>query len=146
MAGSFSPLGWSFLSIAKMAMSWNEGDAWTKDAEFPLGAMLEYKYVVLEDQDWTKLQDEGAEGVVTTFRSNSEVSDSDDVDSIVRQMAIVAWQPGANRIVPLPDAVPDLSAGVPEPTRLDGSDTELRWGVDEATGEPVLTIADFWAS
>ena len=30
--------------------------------------------------------------------------------------------------------------------RLDGSDTELRWGVDEATGEPVLTIADFWAS
>ena len=77
MAGSFSPLGWSFLSIAKMAMSWNEGDAWTKDAEFPLGAMLEYKYVVLEDQDWTKLQDEGAEGVVTTFRSNSEDSDSD---------------------------------------------------------------------
>merc|ERR1740138_1896186 len=57
----------------------------TKDAEFPLGAMLEYKYVVLEDQDWTKLQDEGAEGVVTTFRSNSEISDSDDVDSIVRQ-------------------------------------------------------------
>ena len=83
---------------------------------------------------------------MTTFRSNSEDSDSDDVDSIVRQMAIVAWQPGANRIVQLPDAVPDLSAGVPEPTRLDGSDTELRWGVDEATGEPVLTIADFWAS
>lgn len=44
------PLGWSFLSIAKVPMSWTPGDVWTCEIELPAGTRVEYKYVILEEQ------------------------------------------------------------------------------------------------
>jgi len=100
IGGSNIPFGWSFLSIAKVPMSWTDGDVWTTEVEVPLGTRLEYKYVILEEQDWTKQENEDAEGVVTTFRvSPGEVPD---VQSITKKMAIVAWQPGPNRVLVVP--------------------------------------------
>lgn len=54
-------------------------------------------------QDWTKQENEDAEGVVTTFRvAPGEVPD---VKSITKKMAIVAWQPGPNRMLVVPKKV-----------------------------------------
>eukprot|EP00191_Tetraselmis_sp_GSL018_P008919 CAMPEP_0177609106 /NCGR_PEP_ID=MMETSP0419_2-20121207/18882_1 /TAXON_ID=582737 /ORGANISM="Tetraselmis sp., Strain GSL018" /LENGTH=346 /DNA_ID=CAMNT_0019103949 /DNA_START=255 /DNA_END=1296 /DNA_ORIENTATION=+ len=100
IGGSNIPFGWSFLSIAKVPMSWTEGDVWTTEVEVPVGTRLEYKYVILEEQDWTKQENEDAEGVVTTFRVSP--GETPDVQSITKKMAIVAWQPGPNRILVVP--------------------------------------------
>lgn len=100
IAGSMSPLGWSFLSIARNPLVWKEGDWWTIELNFPEGARLEYKYVVLEDQNWTKQADEAAEGLVPLYRPSGEVIT--DTEAIVRKMAIVAWQPGPNLVFTVP--------------------------------------------
>ncbi|KXZ50437.1 hypothetical protein GPECTOR_16g611 [Gonium pectorale] len=34
-----------------MPMSWTPGDKWTCEVEFAAGQRIEYKYVVLEEQD-----------------------------------------------------------------------------------------------
>jgi len=66
MGGSQFPFGWSFVSIAKLPMTWNPRDMWTAEARhsilytqrqawvsqvyLPMGMRLEYKYVILEEQ------------------------------------------------------------------------------------------------
>lgn len=54
VGGSQIPFGWSFLSIAKVPASWNPGDMWAVEVELPAGTKVEYKYVILEEQDWTQ--------------------------------------------------------------------------------------------
>ncbi|KAF6260169.1 hypothetical protein COO60DRAFT_1269621 [Scenedesmus sp. NREL 46B-D3] len=84
VGGSQIPFGWSFLSIAKVPMTWNQGDIWTCE-------------------DWTKLENEDSEGLVeVSYRSGSEPGRPPDIQVIQKQMAIVAWQPGPNRIVQVP--------------------------------------------
>ncbi|GBF97677.1 hypothetical protein Rsub_09735 [Raphidocelis subcapitata] len=103
IGGSQMPFGWSFLSIAKVPMTWTAGDVWRTEVLLPAGQRVEYKYVILEEQDWTKLENEDAEGIVeVTYRSGSEPGEPPDVTVIQKQMAIVAWQPGPNRIVQVP--------------------------------------------
>lgn len=103
IGGSQIPFGWSFLSIAKVPMTWLQGDVWQAEVLLPAGQRMEYKYVVLEEQDWTKLENEDAEGLVeVTYRSGTEPGRPPDVQVIQKQMAIVAWQPGPNRIVQVP--------------------------------------------
>lgn len=55
-------------------------------------------------QDWTKQESEDAEGVVT-FSYRTEPDNPPDVQTIQKQMAIVAWQPGPNRVVQVPPQV-----------------------------------------
>ena len=59
-------------------------------------------------QDWTTQVSEDAEGVVS-FQYRTKPDDPPDVQTIQKQMAIVAWQPGPNRIVQVPDTVSHLS-------------------------------------
>lgn len=101
IAGSMAPLGWSFLSIARNPLRWKEGDYWNIELDFPVGARVEYKYVVLEDQDWTKQADEESEGLVPLYRPSGNVLEPD-TEAIVRKMAIVAWQPGPNLVFTIP--------------------------------------------
>lgn len=61
-------------------------------------------YVVACLQDWTKQESEDAEGIVT-FTYRTEPANPPDVKTIQKQMAIVAWQPGANRMVAIPAEV-----------------------------------------
>ena len=68
---------------------------------FPEGARIEYKYVVLEDQNWTKQDDEAAEGLVPLYRPSGDVTEPV-TEAIVRKMAIVAWQPGPNLVFTVP--------------------------------------------
>lgn len=103
IGGSQIPFGWSFLSIAKVPMTWNQGDIWTCEVELPAGQRIEYKYVILEEQDWTKQESEDAEGIVeVNYRTSADPGRPPDVQVITKQMAIVAWQPGPNRIVQVP--------------------------------------------
>ncbi len=55
-------------------------------------------------QDWTKQENEDAEGVVS-FSYRTKPKEPPDVQTIQKQMAIVAWQPGPNRIVQVPSQV-----------------------------------------
>jgi hypothetical protein len=87
-------------------MTWTQGDVWQVELLLPAGQRLEYKYVILEEQDWTKLENEDAEGLVeVTYRTGTEPGKPPDVQVIQKQMAIVAWQPGPNRIVQVPTEV-----------------------------------------
>lgn len=71
--------------------------------ELPAGMRLEYKYVILEEQVWTKQEDDESEGVVElTYRSSDEPFQPPDVKTIRKQMAIVDWQPGPNRMLEVP--------------------------------------------
>lgn len=102
VGGSNIPFGWSFLSIAKVPMSWAPGDIWSVDVELPVGTKLEYKYVILEEQDWTQQVNESSEGKVEySYRIQPDTSPPD-VQKITKAMAIVAWQPGPNRILQVP--------------------------------------------
>lgn len=57
-------------------------------------------------QDWTKLENEDSEGLVeVSYRSGSEPGRPPDIQVIQKQMAIVAWQPGPNRVVQVPTEV-----------------------------------------
>lgn len=40
IGGSQIPFGWSFLSISKVPMTWNQGDVWTCEVCFLLGCSL----------------------------------------------------------------------------------------------------------
>lgn len=102
VGGSAIPFGWSFLSIAKVPMSWNPEDIWTVEVELPAGSRVEYKYVILEEQDWTQQVNEAAEGQVEYTYRAEPVSSPPDVQRITKQMAIVAWQPGPNRLLQVP--------------------------------------------
>jgi hypothetical protein len=85
--------------------------------------LLEYKYVVLEEQDWTALRDDASEGLVppaVTYRTTAAGGGPasrppPDAGSIARKMAIVAWQPGPNRALQVPTAqeLASLVPGVP---------------------------------
>jgi hypothetical protein len=102
VGGSNIPFGWSFLSIAKVPMSWAPDDIWGVEVELPAGTRVEYKYVILEEQDWTQQVNEAAEGKVEySYRVQPETSPPD-VQRITKAMAIVAWQPGPNRYLQVP--------------------------------------------
>lgn len=180
MGGSQFPFGWSFVSIAKLPMTWNPVDRWTAEVMqscvdrslnlcfqvyLPLGMRLEYKYVILEEQVWTNQQDEDAEGVVeVTYRSGDVPGQPPDVQKIRKQMAIVDWQPGPNRVIQIPDQdeIDRLIPGEkiqrtparprsyfsfrkldshPQKTSMDGTWEELSL---DAKGEPVLNRRDIW--
>jgi hypothetical protein len=51
---------------------------------------------------------EDAEGIVS-FSYRTQPDDPPDVQTIQKQMAIVAWQPGPNRVVQVPDLVRALT-------------------------------------
>mmetsp|Transcript_1032 Transcript_1032/g.2393 ORF Transcript_1032/g.2393 Transcript_1032/m.2393 type:complete len:341 (+) Transcript_1032:184-1206(+) len=115
IGGSNIPFGWSFLSIAKVPMSWTDGDNWITEVTVPAGTRLEYKYVILEEQDWTKQENQDVEGVVTTeYRVNK--GELPDVQMITKKMAIVAWQPGPNRVLMVP-AEEEFAGMVPGESR-----------------------------
>jgi hypothetical protein len=102
VGGSAIPLGWSFLSIAKVPMSWEPQDRWVVEFELPAGSKLEYKYVILEEQDWTQQINSATEGTVEySYRVQPELNPPD-VQKITRRMAIVAWQSGPNRVLHVP--------------------------------------------
>ncbi|WPT10729.1 hypothetical protein PSENEW3n2_00001901 [Picochlorum sp. SENEW3] len=102
VGGSAIPFGWSFLSIAKVPMCWEPDDIWAVEVELPAGSKVEYKYVILEEQDWTQQVNANAEGTVDyTYRSHPDTSPPD-VQKITRKMAIVAWQSGSNRVLQVP--------------------------------------------
>ena len=103
VGGSAIPFGWSFLSIAKVPMSWQPTDIWVVDVELPAGCRVEYKYVILEEQDWTRQVNESAEGRVEYTYRVAPDDTPPDVQHITRQMAIVAWQSGSNRVLQVPD-------------------------------------------
>jgi len=134
IAGSSAPLGWSFLSIARNPLIWKEGDWWTIELNFPEGARVEYKYVVLEDQNWTKQADEAAEGLVPLYRPSGEVTEPD-TEAIVRKMAIVAWQPGPNVVYTVPAQEDAWAAAGEGDTFVDE---------DGTTTIPIATKGDLW--
>mmetsp|Transcript_14404 Transcript_14404/g.43553 ORF Transcript_14404/g.43553 Transcript_14404/m.43553 type:complete len:374 (+) Transcript_14404:85-1206(+) len=101
IGGNQIPFGWSFMSIAKVPMQWSEGDIWSAEFDLPVNSKMEYKYVIMEEQDWTTQVSEDAEGIVS-FRYRTQPDEPPDVQTIQKQMAIVAWQPGPNRLVHLP--------------------------------------------
>lgn len=72
--------------------------------ELRAGTKMEYKYVILEEQDWTKQENIDAEGEVT-FSYRTEPDDPPDYQTIQKKMAIVAWQPGPNRTIQVPNVV-----------------------------------------
>ncbi|KAI3427226.1 hypothetical protein D9Q98_007161 [Chlorella vulgaris] len=102
VGGNQIPFGWSFLSIAKVPASWNPGDIWAVEIELPAGTKVEYKFVILEEQDWTQQVNELSEGKVEYSYRIEPDSSPPDVQKITKQMAIVAWQPGPNRVLQVP--------------------------------------------
>lgn len=115
VGGSAIPFGWSFLSIAKVPMSWQPTDVWVVEVELPAGTRVEYKYVILEEQDWTRQVNEAVEGRVEYTYRVAPDDTPPDVQSITKQMAIVAWQSGPNRILQVPSEseISSLLAGNP---------------------------------
>ncbi|GIL65813.1 hypothetical protein Vafri_19440 [Volvox africanus] len=145
IGGSQLPLGWSFLSIAKMPMSWNPGDKWSCEVEFPAGQRLEYKYVVLEEQEWTNLADKYAQGYVEVpYRTAADPGRPPDPREIVA-MAIVAWQPGPNRVlhVPSEEELKRLEASLTTQQRERNHNTTETLYVSE-DGQPTLIRDDVW--
>ena len=67
-----------------------------------LWRLLSYTWPAL--QDWTKQENEDAEGIVS-FSYRTKPEEPPDLQTIQKQMAIVAWQPGPNRIVQVPSQV-----------------------------------------
>ena len=100
---------------------------------FPEGARIEYKYVVLEDQNWTKQDDEAAEGLVPLYRPSGDVTEPV-TEAIVRKMAIVAWQPGPNLVYTVPSQ--------DEASREEGAETFLE--EDKVTVIPITEKLDLW--
>ena len=102
VGGSAIPFGWSFLSIAKVPMCWEPDDIWVVEVELPAGSKVEYKYVILEEQDWTQQVNASTEGTVEySYRVHPETSPPD-IQKITRKMAIVAWQSGPNKVLHVP--------------------------------------------
>jgi len=167
VAGSKLPLGWSFISISKVPMTWNSGDVWTCEVELQAGQYVEYKYVILEEQDWTKLENYEAQGLVDIQYRTGRQGKPPDVQLIQRQMSIVCWQAGPNRSLKVPGEaeLQELSPGVaierispPEGQRIPYAKTVKRpppekpdpfegtWEVltlDEG-GRPLVDRYDMW--
>ncbi|KAG7667092.1 hypothetical protein NADE_003112 [Nannochloris sp. 'desiccata'] len=118
VGGSAIPFGWSFLSIAKVPMSWQPTDIWQVDVELPAGSRVEYKYVILEEQDWTRQVNESTEGTVEYSYRIAPETTPPDVQHITKQMAIVGWQAGSNRVLQVPDEA-ELAALVAGEAALD---------------------------
>eukprot|EP00798_Chlamydomonas_sp_ICE-L_P014691 gene14691-20730_t len=103
IGGSQIPMGWSFLSISQVPMTWNSNDIWTVEVNLQAGQRIAYTYVILEEQDWTKVEDQEGQGLgEISYRTGSQPGHPPDVGVIQRQMAIVAWQPGPNRVLQVP--------------------------------------------
>ncbi|EFJ47082.1 hypothetical protein VOLCADRAFT_92517 [Volvox carteri f. nagariensis] len=120
IGGSQLPLGWSFLSIAKMPMSWNPGDKWTCE-------------------EWTNLADKFSQGYVEVpYRTAADPGRALDPREIVA-MAIVAWQPGPNRFLQVPDEdeLKRLESGLPPEKATENL------SLDES-GIPKLIRDDAW--
>ncbi|KAG2486038.1 hypothetical protein HYH03_015245 [Edaphochlamys debaryana] len=123
-----------------MPMSWNPGDKWTVEVEFPAGQRIEYKYVVLEEQEWTNLADKYAQGYVEVpYRTAADPGRPPDPREIVA-MAIVAWQPGPNRVlhVPSEEELKRLKGAVPR-ERNQGTHETLSL---DAAGRAILVKDD----
>jgi len=168
VGGSAIPLGWSFLSIAKVPMSWEPQDRWVVEFELAAGSKLEYKYVILEEQDWTQQMNAATEGMVEyEYRVQPEVNPPD-VQRITRRMAIVAWQSGGNRVLVMPseEEIDQVTgngggwrafegkvggAGATWTVGADGAERDASSSlsrehlhIDETTGLPVLDRLDAW--
>lgn len=168
IGGSQIPFGWSFLSIAKVPMAWNNGDVWTCEVELQAGQRIEYKYVILEEQDWTKLENDDAQGLVEiNYRTAADPGRPPDVQVIQKQMAIVAWQPGPNRVLQVPSeselqqlkpgdvleripAAPsqrlpyETTGKLPPPLRPDPFEGTWEVLTQDAEGRPFLDRHDVW--
>jgi hypothetical protein len=168
IGGSQIPMGWSFLSIAKVPMTWNSGDIWTcevrpkalassannarraaRSCRPPLPILVlaggaagraadraqvcdsgragefthrragscksprprPHSQLIARvsrshAQDWAPIVNEDAQGVVDiSYRTGTEPGRPPDLQVIQKQMAIVAWQPGPNRILQVPTVV-----------------------------------------
>jgi hypothetical protein len=165
VGGSAIPLGWSFLSIAKVPMAWQPTDVWMVDIELPAGTRVEYKYVILEEQDWTRQVNEAAEGRVEYSYRTAPDASPPDVQRITKQMAIVAWQAGPNRVLQVPseNELSSLKMGegpvhrIPPPSFVgqtystqaakESSTREVweRLSIDE-NGRPFLERHDVWGT
>jgi len=133
VGGSAIPFGWSFLSIAKVPMCWQPTDLWTVEVELPAGSKVEYKYVILEEQDWTQQVNANSEGTVDySYRVQPETTPPD-IQKITRKMAIVAWQSGANRVlqVPTETELEKLSPGtkIERTFQCDVGGSQAAWGL-----------------
>lgn len=160
IGGSQIPMGWSFLSIAKVPMTWNSGDIWTCEVELQAGQRIEHKYVILEEQDWAPIVNADSQGIVDiTYRTGTEPGRPPAFQDIQKKMAIVAWQPGPNRIlqVPTEEELAQLKTGMevqrtpPRPGSSGGLDQKLDpfKGTREVLklddqGKPFLDRHDVW--
>lgn len=72
-------------------------------------------------QDWTSQVSEDAEGIVS-FSYRTQPDDPPDVQTIQKQMAIVAWQPGPNRVVQVPDLVRAATTLTPHTSTCPGGE------------------------
>ncbi|GFR41722.1 hypothetical protein Agub_g2473 [Astrephomene gubernaculifera] len=145
IGGSQLPLGWSFLSIAKMPMAWNPDDKWTCEVEFAAGQRIEYKYVVLEEQEWTNLADKYAQGYVEVpYRTAADPGRPPDPREIVA-MAIVAWQPGPNRVLQVPseDEIKRLNS-TSGPVQRERTYNTAEWIRFDESAKPLLIRDDVW--
>lgn len=79
--------------------------------ELQAGQRIEHKYVILEEQDWAPIVNEDSQGVVG-YRTGTTPGKPPDLQVIQKQMAIVAWQPGPNRILQVPTEVCAWQGGV----------------------------------
>lgn len=160
VGGSAIPLGWSFLSIAKVPMAWQPTDLWMVDIELPAGTRVEYKYVILEEQDWTRQVNEAAEGRVEYSYRTAPDASPPDVQRITKQMAIVAWQAGPNRVLQVPSEselislktgdevvrpVPFLSLTQSSVSGSSNTGVWERLSIDE-NGRPFLERHDVWGN
>jgi len=140
IAGSHFPLGWSFLAIANVPMTresaeGSRSDVWTAELDLPVGEKVEYKYVVLEEQDWTP--EKGNPDTTGEVRTR---------EHIIRHMAIVAWQPGPNRYLDVPTAE-ELNKLVDEKSGGDGEGGANLFGGTKSSGrngEKIFLLDDLW--
>ncbi|PNW84251.1 hypothetical protein CHLRE_04g226800v5 [Chlamydomonas reinhardtii] len=128
-----------------MPMAWNANDKWTCEVEFAPGQRIEYKYVVLEEQEWTNLADKYAQGYVEVpYRTVADPGRAPDPREIVA-MAIVAWQPGPNRVlhVPSEDEIKRLETKPGPAPRERNQGTFETFTIDDG-GRPLLVKDDVW--
>ncbi|PNH10579.1 hypothetical protein TSOC_002667 [Tetrabaena socialis] len=134
---------WSFLSIAKAPLAWSPGDKWSCEVDLVAGQRIEYKYVVLEEQEWTNLADKFAQGYVEVpYRTAADPGTPPDPREIVA-MAIVAWQPGPNRYLQVPTEEELQRLGSAPVQRERNAGTVETLSLDES-GTPLLTKEDVW--
>lgn len=103
-------------------------------------------------QDWTKIENEDAEGLVeVTYRSGSEPGWPPDIQVIQKKMAIVAWQPGPNRVTEVPDEVRSSSSRGTGQAQAQGLQGRRRrggcrvpaagWGAGGGAQQPALAFS-----